>query len=90
MISRIIKLEFLEEIKVNNEIFYRINVTMSDNSTHTPNDLIDYDTIYRTIEKERPEIVDSRKFSMSLLTRMLSFIKPLNKLPGYPCGSEIV
>jgi len=83
MISRIIKIEILEEIKKNNEILYKIIVTMSDNTSHIPYNLVNYDTLYRTIEKENPEIVDSRTFSMSLLSKMLSFINPMSKLPSF-------
>jgi hypothetical protein len=81
MIPRITRIEFLEEIQQSNEIFYRIAITMSDNSVHTPNEPINFDTINRTIEKERPEIVDSRRYSMSFLSKMLELINPLNKLP---------
>lgn len=81
MIPRIIRIEFLEEIQQSNEIFYRIAVTMSDNTNHTPKEPVSFDTINRTIEKERPEIIDSRRYSMSFLSKMLDYITPINKLP---------
>ena len=94
MIPRIIRIEFLEEIKKDNEIFYRITVSMSDNTTHTPTGLVDFDTINRTIEKERPEIVDSRRFSMSFLSKMLNIVSPIAELPEswnpHPQPTQIV